>query len=462
MKRIFKLFMFAVLYTILNVVCVFADNTADTQDEPRTVCEKNGTVYTPVHDQEGNWCYSVQRMEYWGDWLDSYEVRTEIDGIPVKIVENMEAIGKLILHNNIEYIDHMAFAETGLMEINIPDSVRFIGKEPFVRSHLKKVTIGNGMPILKGNIFSMCSYLEEVIIKEGVKEIREWVFSYDNNIKRITIPASVTYIEGNSFNLTLKGVKIYGYKNSYAEHWAKARGYQFEPIGTVEDKSNDIPVMTTPQINGNQMSVSIKEPLTGLWDGYCYEVSKIYKHLDEDYNMIDTSFSRKYCIYTNKAQPAVFRYLPSGSYYIQCRGYRRTESGKEYGAWSIPALAKITSKISTVPKFVKAKVTKGTGNTRNLTITLNNSKKGSYDCVLGKTKTSIELYEKALWNTPYKSIVEKKPADYAYVKKNLTKSTVTFKNVKPGTYYFGAHAFQRYGGKKNFGQWSTPIKVVVK
>ena len=53
------------------------------------------------------------------------------------------------------------------------------------------------------------------------------------------------------------------------------------------------------------------------------------------------------------------------------------------------------------------------------------------------------------------------------VAKNQDAKTITFTNVKNGTYYLGIHAYNRdyYDGNvsgKRFGAWSYPVKVVVK
>lgn len=59
-----------------------------------------------------------------------------------------------------------------------------------------------------------------------------------------------------------------------------------------------------------------------------------------------------------------------------------------------------------------------------------------------------------------------RPENYIKVVKNQSGKTITFTNVKNGTYYLGVHAYNRdyYNGKvsdKRFGRWSYPRKVVV-
>ena len=47
------------------------------------------------------------------------------------------------------------------------------------------------------------------------------------------------------------------------------------------------------------------------------------------------------------------------------------------------------------------------------------------------------------------------------LRKNQTKTTVIFKNVKPGVYYLTGRAYVK-GYAKNYTKWSEVKKVVVK
>lgn len=87
-----------------------------------------------------------------------------------------------------------------------------------------------------------------------------------------------------------------------------------------------------------------------------------------------------------------------------------------------------------------------------MTVTLSKSKNAlGYDAILGK-KLSKNKYET-------------RPVDYGkFVKKNQKTTTIVFKNVPKGTYYVGAHAFNRTAGdsSKVFGNWTVPKKIKVK
>ena len=84
-------------------------------------------------------------------------------------------------------------------------------------------------------------------------------------------------------------------------------------------------------------------------------------------------------------------------------------------------------------------------------------KAAAYDCA------NSEGFDAVLTK---KSWVDK-PENYVKVARYQDAKTITFTNVKNGTYYLGIHAYNRdyYDGKvsgKRFGAWSYPVKVVVK
>ena len=107
-------------------------------------------------------------------------------------------------------------------------------------------------------------------------------------------------------------------------------------------------------------------------------------------------------------------------------------------------------------------MTRNKNGTYNVTITLKTIKNQRYDCVLGKTVDTRELYQMCKYReSKWTDVKEVKPSTYAYVIKNRNTQTVTFKNVKKGIYYFGAHSFN-LNGKKIFGMWSGAEKIEVR
>ena len=143
---------------------------------------------------------------------------------------------------------------------------------------------------------------------------------------------------------------------------------------------------------------------------------------------------------------ASFRYTDKGTWYVACHAWTRDADGKKvFGQWSEVQKLEVTAITPEIPKIEKV-VTKGSKIT--VTYTACEDAEG-YDVVLG---------------TKYmKANGEKRPTDYGkYVKKvKGNKVTVTFTNVKAGTYYIGLHAWNRTSEDetKVFSQWSETVKT---
>ena len=148
---------------------------------------------------------------------------------------------------------------------------------------------------------------------------------------------------------------------------------------------------------------------------------------------------------------SAFAYMDKGTWYVACHAWFKGEDGKKvFGQWSeihkvdvstitpqTPVISKVTVKGSTVTvKYTKSKNSQG------------------YDVVLSDTLT--------------KTNGQKRPAvsgENYYVKKIKGNTvTVTFKNVKSGTYYIGLHAWNRTSedNSKTFSEWSNVRKVKMK
>ena len=148
---------------------------------------------------------------------------------------------------------------------------------------------------------------------------------------------------------------------------------------------------------------------------------------------------------------SAFAYMDKGTWYVACHAWLKGEDGKKvFGQWSeihkvdvsaitpqAPVISKVIVKGSTVTvKYTKSKNSQG------------------YDVVLSDTLTITNG--------------QKRPAvsgENYYVKKIKGNTvTVTFKNVKSGTYYIGLHAWNRTSedNSKTFSEWSNVRKVKMK
>ena len=140
-----------------------------------------------------------------------------------------------------------------------------------------------------------------------------------------------------------------------------------------------------------------------------------------------------------------FDSVEKGTYYFAMRTYEYRNGVKTYSEWSdsVKTVKKSRRPGKAVIKSVKIKGV-------TVQVTVENCRNcDGYDGVLAE----MEFYGK-----PYKSV---------YIVKNRKQTTLTFKNVKNGTYYVGVHGYNRdfaVGSRhpKAFGEWSELKRIRVK
>ena len=98
-------------------------------------------------------------------------------------------VEKVVLPDGVGVIgDH--FTAQNLKEINIPDSVKHIGKDFCLMSKIKSITLPEGLETLGRGSFGNCYYLNEIVIPDSVEISGEgWILG--GSLKRLTAPLSV-------------------------------------------------------------------------------------------------------------------------------------------------------------------------------------------------------------------------------------------------------------------------------
>ncbi len=87
--------------------------------------------------------------------------------------------------------------------------------------------------------FAKCSFLDEIILPEGIKSISTYDFYFCSGLKKLYIPDSVESISGGAFSGT-KDLTIYGKKGSYAETFASKNNFKFVEYGSDDYKIEHI------------------------------------------------------------------------------------------------------------------------------------------------------------------------------------------------------------------------------
>lgn len=101
----------------------------------------------------------------------------------------------LYISESSEAIKYKQYADrTDFSYVEFPEGITEIGYSSFSGTALKKVVIPGTVRLIDGWAFAHCYELEEVIIEDGVEEIREGAFYDCPSLVSVTLPASVVSI----------------------------------------------------------------------------------------------------------------------------------------------------------------------------------------------------------------------------------------------------------------------------
>ena len=211
--------------------------------------------------------------------------------------------------------------------------------------------------------------------------------------------------------------------------------------GSEANEKPGTPMISNVKVVGNKATVILSGEVEGA-AGYDYVISTDRDCItNKDYDAVNKNQVKT---------STTFEYVGQGTYYAYCHAWKRDANGKKvFGEWSNAYPFSVSAITPSQPVITSVKVS---GSTVTVTYT-NASNADGYDVVLGTSTKKVNG--------------ETRPVEYGtLVKKNIKGNvvTVTFKNVKKGTYYAGLHAFNRTSedGKKVFSQWSNVKKVNVK
>ena len=118
----------------------------------------------------------------------------------------------------------------GLVEgpYDIPEGTRSIGPGAFhFCEGLTEIVIPASVQVIGRSAFSQCHNLEEVTIPEGVKTIGERAFESCTGLKRVSFPRSVEHMGELVFNSSnMRDVEYFAPSGSYAAQYLSEQGFE--------------------------------------------------------------------------------------------------------------------------------------------------------------------------------------------------------------------------------------------
>lgn len=192
--------------------------------------------------------------------------------------------------------------------------------------------------------------------------------------------------------------------------------------------------------NKNQVKFVLYDSCKGA-QGYDYVIGKSSNMLQtKEYEKVNKN---------RKGLKTTFTYMDKGTWYVACHAWVKDANGKKtFGEWSEVKTVVVNAKTPSQPRIISVKI-------NGSTVTVKFSKTGKAtgaEVVLGKELE--KLYG------------EKRPVEYKryVIEEDEDVTTVTFKNVKKGTYYLSLRKWNRTAdnNEKVFGPWAEYVKANVK
>ena len=328
----------------------------------------------------------------------------------------------------VKSIERSAFeGNTNLSTVIIPDNVEEINYSAFMDcTSLSKVVLPSNLKEIAYYTFSNCSSLTDIDIPASITTVGACAFLNCSSLKNVTIPFNVTEImiyafgyrsESPDFNVYQKkdNFKIYCYSGTAGEQYAKDNGFDYELI-TAEKPAN---------VTGFKVKSIFSTNVTLQWNKNAnasgYEIEQ-YK---------DGKWVNVAKITSNATTSYTVKGLAAGT-----AGYKFRMRAVKNGAYS--------------------------DYTSALSVNTNPYGVGGFKCS-SKTSTSVTLkWNKGTTASGYQ-LQQYKDGKWVtiYTGTKATNTSYTVKNLKAGTagYRFRIRAYKTYGNTKQYGSWSSEVKV---
>ena len=109
--------------------------------------------------------------------------------------------GDIVIGEGITSIPARTFADSDIVSVTLPDSVREIGYGAFSGADsLTRVDMGEGIEIIGSSAFNDCTGLESIALPSSLTQIGSSAFNGCTSLTSVEIPDSVTSVGGSAFS----------------------------------------------------------------------------------------------------------------------------------------------------------------------------------------------------------------------------------------------------------------------
>lgn len=195
------------------------DTTKDTE------AVKTEPLYTwETIEAEGG--VAVIGLKEGNDKIRDYIIPEKIDGKTVVGIDSCgdyhydswKGVVTLELPDTVTYIGHDVFHNCELESITLPEGLKSIGEFAFQGSSLRSVTIPDSVTEIDRSAFYMCQEMEWVKLSASITRIEQSTFYGCHTLTEIGIPESVTYIDGLAFSRCYNLSNVYIYSTNIDMH----------------------------------------------------------------------------------------------------------------------------------------------------------------------------------------------------------------------------------------------------
>lgn len=112
-----------------------------------------------------------------------------------------ENLTEIVMFDNVREIGGIAFYETSIKNINIPEGVEMIAMSTFSScKYLESITLPSTLRIIEPMAFMNCKALQEIKIPEGITKFGTAVFFGCDSLKKVWLPSTLTDMGPKTFS----------------------------------------------------------------------------------------------------------------------------------------------------------------------------------------------------------------------------------------------------------------------